>query len=298
MKLATTHRNNSVAHDSLMYLWRQRSMFIGPAHHARTRRYFADCLIFGFDGPLRIKVKGEAQYFGCRIAALRAGTEFFMEADGDGIGVLFLDNLGLDFQHCKTLSKFQTGLACYDFDPDLEGRLLACVARINRNASRIEEVESSLFDALGLDRTFDHYTTPGYPGKCDPRLSTIIHMYLNGELGLNSPVVEAASSVGLSTSRVVQLFREHLGITFRTFRNRQRIHMFMLAFAFGKTQSQAALEAGFVDQAHFCRRFKESVGIKASVYLSTAVRRIYFVEREMARRYLNNEPVYGSVSAR
>lgn len=283
-------------HDSLAYLWRQRTLLTGPPHHPRSRHYYADCLLFGIEGNLTVHVRGQAQSVQSRIFLLRGDTPFYMEVEGQAIGVLYLDYLGLDFQQLKTQARQGLGRLFFDFDDALQDELLARIAQIHQHALPIQEVEKLLFDLLAFDRSLDRYNAVSFPAKSDARLAHIINLYLNGTLRLDAPLEAAAKAVNLSTSRVVQLFREQLGINFRTFRNRQRIHLFLLATAFGKSQLHAALEAGFVDQAHFCRRFKESAGVNASVYLSKMVKRLYFVETEMASRYHNDQPVYGALN--
>ena len=65
--------------------------------------------------------------------------------------------------------------------------------------------------------------------------------------------------------------------------------------SFGKTQSEAVLEAGFVDQAHFCKRFNQTLGIKSKDYFAKRIKRKYITDPEIIKRYQNGCTMYGSI---
>lgn len=276
-----------------MYLWRQRTLYIGPPHNPRYRRYNCDCLLFGFEGPIVVKKKDNSKTIKSRLISVPAGVNFHMEVEGKNFGLLFMDYLSLDLKQLKRFAQSEHDGILYDFESEVEQHLINAITNIYQTAKNIESVETDIFASLSFDRTLDNYSATTFPENPDPRLGKIINMYLNGEIDLNAPLSIAARAVNLSVSRVNQLFRQHLKINFRIFRNRLRIHRFFLASAFGRSNTQAALEAGFVDQAHFCRRFKESAGIKISVYNTKSVTCTLFVEQEMAERYQNNQPIFG-----
>lgn len=280
-------------HDSLMYLWRQRTLYVGPPHYSRYRKYNCDCLLIGFESALAIKKKGSTQLINSHIVLIPAGVSFHMGMEGKNFGLLFMDYLSLDLKKTKAFAQSEHEGIFYNFETDIEQSLIEAIRNIYQTATYIECVETDIFELLKFDRTLDNYNVTTFPEDPDPRLGQIINMYLNGDIDLNAPIAVAAKSVELSVSRVNQLFREHLKINFRIFRNRLRIHRFFLASAFGRSNTQAALEAGFVDQAHFCRRFKESAGIKISVYNTKSVKCTIIVEREMAERYQRNLPIFG-----
>ena len=297
MELNNHSQNQSAHHDSLVYLWRQRSLFINRPHHSRHRKYYADCILFGFDGTLKVTLDN-GKVIKKPMIMVPADTRFYMAVEGETLGVLCLDYLGLDFKQCQQLAKQVHNNFYFDFDHTIQQQLLASVKYIHQQGCPIEETEKRIIDALNLDRTLDQFEPNTFPQKPDPRLSQIISLYLNGELDLNAPLSQAAKTINLSVSRINQLFSQHLNTSFRTFRNRQKIHINLIASAFGKSNTQAALEAGFVDQAHFCKRFKDTTGINVSAYRAKTINRKCFVEKTMAERYLNNQPIYGVVRNR
>lgn len=291
MNMNNQSLQKSSHHDSVVYLWRQRILMTTPPHQSRTRRYYADCILFGYDGPLRVTLK-DGTTIEDHIIMIPARTSFFMEVDGDTFGLLFLDYLGLDFKKAQDFAQKSHLMVHYSFSSKLKQRLLATMASIHRQPPPMEEVERRIIGALEFDPSLDQYNSNYTPENSDPRLARIINLYLDGELDLDATISQAAEAVNLSVSRVNQLFTRFLNLNFRTFRNRQKIQTNLIAFAFGKSNTQAALESGFVDQAHFCRRFKESAGIKVSAYRAKNIKHVCFIEENLTKRYLSKQPIY------
>jgi AraC-like DNA-binding protein len=282
--------NKTAPEDTQFYIWRQRALYIGPAFQPRARRYDASYLAFGFQGPLWLQSELGAPAVECRVALVPPACEVYFGAEGGAYGMLFLDYLCQDLRQMISRARNTMGPFHYDFGEELEQKLLAS---LHRNKSGIVAA-NELIDML----EFKRYDQVQESDLADTRLCTLIDLYLSGHLSLNCRVSEAAAAVNLSVPRIVQLFREHLGISFKTFRSRQRMHCFLLAQAFGRSRSEAALEAGFVDQPHFCKHFKKSTGITSSQYFAREGQQTYyFVEDELARMYLSNKPALGSVVA-
>jgi len=274
------------------YIWRQRVLYLGPAYQPRVRRYDAPYLAFGFQGPLRFHMNGGGDPVECRVALMPPSTEVFFAAEGSSYGILFLDYLGQDLRLMKTLARQSSGVLHYDFGEELEAVWLSELAQLHAEDGDIDAA-SSLLDLL----KFKRYESEFESDLADARLGRIIDLYLSGQLSQNCRVSDAAAAVNLSVPRIVQLFREHLGISFKTFRSRQRMHRFMLAAAFGLSHCEAALEAGFVDQPHFCKHFKKATGINASQYFMRDNKASYYVEARLAEMFLSGSCAASQSSA-
>jgi AraC family transcriptional regulator len=83
---------------------------------------------------------------------------------------------------------------------------------------------------------------------------------LDGTLG----VQEAASDIGLSSSRASHLFVEQTGLPFRTYVLWLRLIRAVDAYTGGRSLTEAAHEAGFADSAHLSRTFKRMFGLPAA----------------------------------
>lgn len=73
-----------------------------------------------------------------------------------------------------------------------------------------------------------------------------------------------AATHGLSPSRLMHLFAEHLNTPFRRYRTWCRLQAAMREAGTGVSLTQAALAAGFSDSQHFSREFKRAFGVTAS----------------------------------
>lgn len=74
-------------------------------------------------------------------------------------------------------------------------------------------------------------------------------------------VDSVAKSVGLSKSRFLHVFREQMGITWRSYVLWRRLLLAIGQIRRGSNATQAAHNAGFADSAHLSRTFKTTFGL-------------------------------------
>ena len=84
----------------------------------------------------------------------------------------------------------------------------------------------------------------------------------------NISVRDIAEQVNLSEPRLMQLFKQIVGISIRRYRLWHRIYVTAVKMESGLSVTEAALEVGFSDCAQFSRAFKEIGGLKPSDILS------------------------------
>jgi AraC-like DNA-binding protein len=82
----------------------------------------------------------------------------------------------------------------------------------------------------------------------------------------NYSIQDLADHVNLSTSRLEHLFKQQTNISIARYRMWTRIKQFAKPIGLNKTLTEAALETGFVDAAHFNRTFKYIVGMIPSTF--------------------------------
>lgn len=81
----------------------------------------------------------------------------------------------------------------------------------------------------------------------------------------NISIEDVAREVGVSSSYLARMFREHLNQTPGDYLRQKRIEWAMRQVTSSdKKLQQIASEAGFADQAHFTRHFKQQVGLSPS----------------------------------
>ena len=96
----------------------------------------------------------------------------------------------------------------------------------------------------------------------DPRVNRIL-AWAPGQLRHPVSLADAARLVGLSTGRARHLFVEQTGLPFRTWLLWLRLQKAIEGYAQGMTLTDAAIDAGFSDSAHFSRTFRSMFGITA-----------------------------------
>jgi len=81
--------------------------------------------------------------------------------------------------------------------------------------------------------------------------------------------VELADEAGVHPVHAARVFRRHMGCTFAEYQRRVRVQRACGQLArTSRSLSDIALEAGFSDQSHFTRRFKELTGLTPGRYRS------------------------------
>ncbi|HBS05128.1 MAG TPA: hypothetical protein DEA96_09195 [Leptospiraceae bacterium] len=97
------------------------------------------------------------------------------------------------------------------------------------------------------------------PVSLDPRIASAC-AYIQKDPDLKASLIELAQHTGLSEGRFTHLFKEQMGIPLRKYILWLRLRKSVSALQHGMSLTDAAHEAGFADQAHMSRSFKESFG--------------------------------------
>jgi AraC-like DNA-binding protein len=82
------------------------------------------------------------------------------------------------------------------------------------------------------------------------------------------PLNELAARAGLSTSRFSTVFRKHAGVSPLRYICRLRVERVQALLVEGEAPASAALVAGFYDQSHLCRHFKNMCGMTPTQFIS------------------------------
>lgn len=265
--------------DNLLYVWHQRTLYIGPSYHPRQRHYDAAILLIGLEQPFIISGNGNPQVT-TQMALLPPSTPFYINTNDKKVAVMYLDYFTCDYKILAGKTQKNQQSLHYEFDQDIENQCAELVSKLEAEKLSIDRA-NQLITLLGLK----HHTIANFCAVPEPRLRQLIHKYLTGELHRNCKVHEAAATIGLSVARLGQLFKQQFGMTFKSFRNRHLMHCYMLSIAHDKSFSQAAAEAGFTDQSHFCKHFKRKTGLQSSLYIQQRQRQTCFVDPEIAQYY-------------
>ncbi len=100
-----------------------------------------------------------------------------------------------------------------------------------------------------------------------PRIAWAI-TYIDEHLDERLSLDELAAKAGLSVWRFCAVFRQHVGVSPGRYIWGQRLQKVQSLLAGGESPASAALLAGYYDQSHLCRHFKNTCGMTPGQYIS------------------------------
>lgn len=243
---------------SLIYLWRRRTFYLGTLAEPLKFSPAVPILVVSLDQPLRIGLPHtELQ---CQSALLPAGLNVTIDAGVARIANCYLDPLGEDYVQLSR-RMVPGGQGVY-WQLDDEANCARAFTELYACSAPPVEVYAFL-DAL---MAYPEHTESG---QClpDSRILRTIEL-IQARIGENLSVEILAAQVGLSVPRLVQLFKQSVGIPIRRYRQWHRLFVTALGVAGGHSLTDAAMAAGFTDSAHFSHTFRSLIGMKPSDLLS------------------------------
>lgn len=100
------------------------------------------------------------------------------------------------------------------------------------------------------------------------RAVTVAREYLDAHVRENISLTSLARVVGLSPFHLCRVFREVVGLAPHVYQTQNRVRLARHLLIQTIPIAQAAVEAGFYDQAHLTRHFKRVVGITPGQYVA------------------------------
>lgn len=134
-------------------------------------------------------------------------------------------------------------------------------------STSVLERESGLRWVLGL--LLLHYSAdPVSPCTAAPEPGYVerIREYIDEHYAEHMLLEQLAGLVGLSCFHLLRIFRSTTGLTPHAYQTHLRIEHAKELLRKGGSSADVAVEVGFVDQSHFCKRFKRMVGIAPGQY--------------------------------
>ncbi|SES69681.1 AraC family transcriptional regulator [Marinobacter segnicrescens] len=236
-----------------LYIWDNRVLYTGPDTQPRYRCYGSAALVIGIDGMLQLHRQTHAtEGVTTRCCVITPGLPVYLESDSPGLLVLFLDPFLHDLKALQRHALRQSHGILWDFDNQEQ---LAAMGHEVSTSRPPPQVVLAMLARLGLS-----HSSRLDPGSIDPRVARAVGL-LRSKRMHNITTEDLASAVNLSVPRVIQLFRQYLGISAGKYRQWHRLHATTLAIAQGQSFTQAAVGSGFSDLAHFSNTFHSMLGI-------------------------------------
>ena len=250
-RAAQTHRGEPRETRPIWHLEPGRALFAGPLGHNAAHAHSVPVLLAGLYEPFRLRIAG-GDWLSCAAAVIPAGVSYEFDVAGQPLAVLYLEPSEAG---AETLVPF-VSQGREERGAVVGASAVAGVLRDLYEAPCGASVKEALDDLLG-------YATPRVRRTFDPRIARVVaSLSIDAEHPLS--VAEVAQQVGLSPSRFQHLFAAEVGVPFRRFRVWQRLRAAIGDIVAGSSFTDAAHRAGFFDQAHFGRAFRQAFGAPAS----------------------------------
>ncbi len=236
---------------SLLYLTPIRCLFLGEMPIETRVCQASPALMFSLNGHFRVHL--EANEHECRSLLIPAGKECHIElSEGFGANII-LSRLDLDFNVLAKHMAHEIDGIYFDFSE--EQAFIPALKAIYQHEYEVQSVFELLMSKLKhLDCQHPSY------GGIDERIRAIVH-FLRAHPTENVPLETLARMVSVSESRLIQLFKQEMGVPIRRYRLWLRCFEAVLRIAANQSSTHAAIAAGFTDAPHFCKTFKEFFGL-------------------------------------
>jgi len=115
----------------------------------------------------------------------------------------------------------------------------------------------------------DSPSRPPAPARSAPAIQRVLR-HIDANLNQALALSDLAALTGLSIWRFATVFREQVGVSPHRYICRLRLERAQALIRQGMPVASAASEAGFYDQSHLSRHFKNVFGMTPGQYSSTA----------------------------
>lgn len=217
----------------------------------------ATAVLIGLDGEFGLCTGGDWRR--ARSAFVPAGLAHELECGATLMATLYLLPLTGEaeaFAHARGL------------DPH---RLAVDVGLPPRLRARLRAIHAGDGDREGTRAELDRLRAPLDGAPVDPRVAEVVAR-VRAQASELQAAAELAAGVGVSTSRLMHLFKADVGVSLKRFAVWERMRVVTEHVAAGDNLTMAALAAGFADSAHLSHQFRGMFGIPASRVLHASSR--------------------------
>lgn len=253
-----------------LYLWERRTLYLGPLHSPVRLSLAASRLLIGLQGNIRFRHRSQQRDAYSRSLLLPVGWQGTVDSARLWVADCHLDATGFDHAVLRQLASRQEQAAYCDLHN--EQQLINAFDAVSQGLALPDTLYAQLDGWLNPPELVARTAF-----RCDPRiLATLQRIKTSTQENLS--VDSLAQQVGLSTSRLVKLFKEQIGVPIRRYRLWYRLFLSTQRIARGASVTDAALEAGFADAAHFARTYRTILGVQPSALVRPRAGLQVFVE--------------------
>lgn len=223
-----------------------RALYVGELPATGWHRHAAPVLLLGLSGRFAVHL-APGRMETCHSALIDTGVWHLFDPCGERVALVYLEP---DYAEARSLRPWLMQQGGVVFDPAMQTRVCSFTqARLHS------------FDLRALlGRRFEA------TAELDARvLRSLQHLRMARDGAL--PREQVARAAHLSASRFNHLFREEMGVSFRSYRVWSQVRAAMAGLATEPRLTDAALHGAFSDSAHFSRTFRQTFGMTPSSVL-------------------------------
>lgn len=222
-----------------------RALFLGHLPATHFHRHAAPVFLLGLSGDLEVRFEDGRHYRG-RSALIDSDVMHALDSRGEQMASIYLEP---DAPEVPLLRKnlLQGEQAVFELTAPQPAR-----GRLERRLMNFD-----------LSSLLQVPLAPSASGGLDPRIRKSLPVLRSGNPGAVLRA-QAADQASLSESRFNHLFRAEMGISFRRYRSWSLMRNALYRLGQTTSLTDAALEAGFCDSAHFSRVFRDLIGLTPS----------------------------------
>ncbi|MEE2731247.1 MAG: AraC family transcriptional regulator [Pseudomonadota bacterium] len=243
----------------LLYLWTQRTLYLGELPPVPDLTPAATTLLIGLEKPFRIHDYASGQTTLTRSALIPAGTHFGAYPQEQTMVNCYLDPMGHDLAFLMPQMQNKLG------DILLDSRTEADQIRLFKSIFMEELVPEDAYGVLlhtvfaSKEQTFESNAQQAAQKK----VSKLIQLIRDDPLA-NLPAHWLAQQVDLSPSQMNRWFKRFTGVPLRRYRLWHRLFVTANLMAQGNSLTEAAHAAGFTDSSHLNHTFRSMLGMTPS----------------------------------
>lgn len=242
-----------------LYVWRQRSLLLSPAHASREHRHHAAQITLGIDGPVVFKSSKSGMHC-ADLLLIRPDVAHAHPAFG-AAAMLFLEPEGIEWKR--------------SFDTNRADIVSLPMHEAFRSFAR-SAAEGDTNAAVSLADTLIGETTR-CSNDCDPLVKNVCDI-IQQRLHESITLVGLSKHACLSPSRLAHRFRDSVGVPLRRYVLWSRLRVAMQSTMQGASLTSSAHAAGFADSAHLSRTFRSMYGMSPSFLFGRGRLDVTFVE--------------------
>jgi len=230
-----------------------QALYVGPAFDTTPHAHHALQLCIALDGTFALRGPGRARWRRYAAALVAADHPHQLSGEGRTVCVLYLEP---ESARGRRLETVLDGRGLIDLTP--RARSLRGPLTVLRDASatdRLAEAAQAILDSLsGIVHE---------PRALDPRITNAVG-FLRAARGEYPSSAALGRRLGCSTGRFRHLFREQVGIGYRSYLLWLKVAGAADELLRGASLTTAAHAAGFSDSAHLARVFRRMFGLAPS----------------------------------